>query len=1098
MKHGINRFFAIILVILLCFGAGPFPAARAAEETPVYTYSIYLFDPGEAVILDAANNSMPVPIEFNADGYGWSGGSFTSSRDKIEARLLSSHGGSGKTAFDGSHFNLTPDYPNVYIFGGGTSVADYYTYSTVYASFDGEGGAVFSIIAYDDVPVDIAGVFSGWARIPFSNGTAVPGELIPTGQSAAGRKLYSSAHTILPGAYENYFKIIRGGRWYPDGLGNAAPLTVPRPETINFLTFHYYQYLPGRDYGGANLWMWPETPGANLKGSPFFFTGASDSEGWITVAVALPPAEIGLIVRGKDDWDSRSNDSNITIDMRGGDAEVWHIHGENTVCDTKPSTDCKVTAALADGRRYINTALAFAPGAVPAIADFALYNATGDAYIGLIDLSYRADRSGAAMVGITTASDIIPDNLYEVLYNGERCGVTMRDILNSYATTATDLGLSYSALNSVFKVWAPTAKSVEVSLYHGLQYEDDYDDLGRIRDGKLNAPDGVYPMERDSQGVWSLALDGDQAGKYYMYRVTQPDGAVSFAIDPYAKAVSANGQLGAVVDLSATGTVAPLAASAPVLKNNTDHIIYELHVRDFSIHESSGISDENKGKYLAFTETETTVNGEPGAPLTGISHLKELGVTTVHLLPVADYASVNELGNLAYGADGACNWGYDPQNYNVPEGSYSSDPKDPVKRIEELKTLIGALHEAGIRVVMDVVYNHTYSIKDGPFHQTVPHYFYRSWENGKYSNGSGCGNEIASERAMVRKYIVDSLLYWQREFRFDGFRFDLMALIDTDTVYAAVKALTAADPNVLIYGEPWVANSTPLNPANHTIRGTQYGNGFALFNDDVREVVKGGNDDDSKGFASGAGDRNGAAIEPLIIGAAAAGLGHLSRASETVTYAAAHDNLILWDKMQYAHGTDIYAAEYAADPYGGGFEWAKRSHLLANGIVLTALGVPFVHAGDEMLRSKKGDHNSYNANDAVNAINWNNKAAYHDVFDYYKGLIALRNGHPAFRMDDKALIGDKFSLIRQDSQVVVYRLGENAGGDGWKNIYIAYNGSGTSKTVYFGAGAPLNAVVGATEDNHVISAFAGTETVLTIPSYGSYTLPAYSMAVLYN
>jgi type I pullulanase len=909
-----------------------------------------------------------------------------------------------------------------------------------------------------------------------------------------------------------------------------------RAETPNTFILHYYQFPNARNYNGWDAWIWEKGKAGN--GYPFN-SSTPDSEGWITLTAQLPGewTEIGLIVR-KTDWSEKSNSSDIMIPLNAGKTtEVWQLHGEDKVYTNKSDakTSAAPIAALADAPGKILVTMNFAQDNLDP-GHFRLFNITDQAYVDV----YNTQRSAKSMIVSTDhaqlgakKSTLKVNKLYEIRYstnanfdNYQTCAVTMRDILSSYATTATDLGLSYTAANSIFKVWAPTAVSVETAIYKSIDYGTDYDANGKIKNSKLIAPDSKHVMTSDAQGLWTVSVNGNLLDQYYMYKITFPDGTVKYAVDPYARAVSANGQLGAIIKLENTGTVRSLNVEAANNRNlkltgDTDHIIYEMHIRDFTINPNSGVSTANAGRYRGVFESGTTVPGYPDVK-TGIDHLVELGVTTVHLLPTFDGGSVNELGDLSYSKPGAMNWGYDPQNYNVPEGSYSSDPKNPYARITELKELISAMHDRGIRVVMDVVYNHTYSIADGPFDKIVPGYFYRTWDNGSYSNGSGCGNETASERAMVGKFILDSLLYWQKEFGMDGFRFDLMALHDNDTMYRISETLKAVNPNCVIYGEPWTAADTPLAYDKRTTKGQQFGHGFAYFNDDVREAIRGDHSSttdtpakDLGGFAGGATTRNGEKIENLIALSVNATNGHLSRASETITYTSKHDNLILWDMMQRAQGTAIYSyhgeeykpanwnSSYANNPYAGlktplslaqmgssSSENAARSSLLAVGMVLTMQGIPFLHAGDEILRTKYGSGNSYRDNDTVNAIDWSNKVKFRDAFNYQQGLIHLRNQHPAFRLDSRVVIDSKVQEISKSTQLVVYKIGENAGGDQWKNIYVAYNGSGENKTVYFGNSKALNIVVNNSK--------AGVDTLGTIASNSSYTLPPYSMVVAYD
>ncbi|WP_410512174.1 type I pullulanase [Paenibacillus sp. BR2-3] len=605
-----------------------------------------------------------------------------------------------------------------------------------------------------------------------------------------------------------------------------------------------------------------------------------------------------------------------------------------------------------------------------------------------------------------------------------------------------DLGLNYTPEFSVFKVWAPTAMAVSLVLYEtggneGLtEDEHEAEDIGRI----------VY-MQATADGVWRVKLAGDLKGKYYMFRVIFDEGTVEEVTDPYAIAVSANGVRTAVVDLDDTDPEGWSEDVSPPLAHPSDAVLYELHVRDFSIHESSGMV--HKGKYKAFTETGLRdVEGN----LLGIDHLVELGVTHVHLMPVFDFQTVDELKAMEY------NWGYDPQHYNVPEGSYSTDAANPGVRIREFKEMVQSLHRYGISVIMDVVYNHTYSVEDGPFERLVPGYYYRHDYNGRLSNGSGVGNELATERPMVRQYIKDSLHYWAKEYHIDGFRFDLMGLIDKVTMQEIAEELRMeVNPNLLIYGEPWTGGDSPL--IAKTLKGVQRGKGYSVFNDNFRSAIKGDSDGWGRGFATGEYGKESA------VAAGIKGAIHEFTDSpvESVNYVTAHDNLNLWDKMLAVQGKrqeanfpdmengclkgggSVEEAVALANPYMTvntdhilDSETVRRS-LLANGIVLTSQGIPFLHAGDELLRSKYGDHNSYRSSDAINALRWNNKREFMPVFQYYQGLLELRRSHPAFRLHGRQEIERSLEFLRCADGVVSYVLKNNAGGDDWNNIVVIFN-----------------------------------------------------------
>jgi pullulanase len=659
------------------------------------------------------------------------------------------------------------------------------------------------------------------------------------------------------------------------------------------------------------------------------------------------------------------------------------------------------------------------------------------------------------------------------------------NILDDYYYDGGDLGLSYRLDQSSFKVWAPTAAAVSVALYDDGGTSNA---AGKVTDHETQ---NLHNMERDIKtGVWSAVIKENLAGKYYLYRVEFADSSVTWAADPYAYAVSANGQRMAIVNLAETNPPGFQPKHKPPFSAAwQDAVLYELHVRDFSLDENSGM--KHRGKFLAFTETGTkTADGTP----TGIDHLKNLGITHVHLLPSFDFASVNELAvDDPHSSEPKFNWGYDPQNYNVPEGSYSTDPANPKTRIREFKRMVQSLHDAGIRVVMDVVYNHTYQTGSGPFDTVVPGYYYRTTDTGAPANGSGCGNEVASERPMVRKYIIDSCLYWAREYGVDGFRFDLMGLIDTPTMKELTETLRkSADPGILIYGEPWQAGGSVLREDLQTLKGAQKGLGFAVFNDHLRGAIKGGSDDRSKGFVTGAPAQEAG----IVSGIQGSVHSFTDCASESINYVTAHDNLNLWDKIALSLGAKNpakapYTPIKVRDPLDND---AVKSALLANGIILTSQGIPFFQAGDEFLRTKFGDHNSYASPDSINMIRWENAARFKAVTDYYAGLIKLRKEHPAFRMNSREDMEQKIEILSTENMAVSFILKEHANNDPWRTIFVAYNGGSKPKTLTLPPNVPVWYRV-------VNSKKAGTETLSEIPggnAGASVTLPPVSMMVLYE
>ena len=537
----------------------------------------------------------------------------------------------------------------------------------------------------------------------------------------------------------------------------------------------------------------------------------------------------------------------------------------------------------------------------------------------------------------------------------------------------------------------------------------------------------VKSMKRVGAGKWKLTVKNDLKGKYYVFSVynqAQPDHTPGV----FAKAVGVNGKRGAIVDLKDTDPDGWADDVRPELKNPCDLIIYEMHHRDFSVDMSSGI--KNKGKFLALTE--------PAA----ISHLRRLGVNAVHILPSFDFASIDESKpDVAQ-----YNWGYDPLNYNVPEGSYSTNAADPKTRIREFKQMVQALHKAGIRVILDVVYNHTFDINGSNFQKTYPDYFFRKNAEGKYSDGSGCGNETASDKELMREFMKESVAYWVNEYHIDGFRFDLMGVHDIETMNEIHDVVAKIDPTIYIYGEGWSAGSCAYPQDKLAIKANaRQLNGIGAFSDEMRDALRGPFSDDTKGgFLAGVPGQE----ESIKFGIAGA-ISHpqidmtkvnyskvpwTNEPSQMVAYVSCHDDMCLTDRLR------------SSIPYIGDDELI-RLDLLAQTAVLTSQGVPFILSGEEMLRDKKGVHNSFRSPDSINRLDWNNLKRYPQVFDYYAGLISLRKQHPAFRMGSADEVRKNLCFLEAPEGVVAYQLKNNAGGDSWKNIIVVLNSQKTPQTV---------------------------------------------------
>jgi len=562
--------------------------------------------------------------------------------------------------------------------------------------------------------------------------------------------------------------------------------------------------------------------------------------------------------------------------------------------------------------------------------------------------------------------------------------------------------VSYSPKQTTFKLNAPKKPTLRI-------YEAG-------RGGKVEKK---IKMKQTSENVWETTISGDLKGKFYTFDIGRGETPGVFA-----KAVGINGKRGAIVDMQTTNPSGWNSDRRLTLKSPADLIIYEMHHRDFSIDASSGLV--NKGKFLALTEQEA------------IKHLKELGVNAVHILPSYDFASIDESNTTTP----QYNWGYDPLNYNVPEGSYSFDAEQPTRRILEFKQMVQALHKAGIRVILDVVYNHTFDIEGGNFDRTFPMAYYRYTADGKPSNGSGCGNETASEKPLMRQFILESMKYWATEYHIDGFRVDLMGIHDIETMNLIRKELTAIDPNIFIYGEGWTAGACAYPTEKLALKAhIKQMPGIAAFSDELRDALRGPfSDDKQAAFLGGI-----AGFEESIKAGIAGMIAHpqvdytkvnytkeawANEPTQMISYVSCHDDMCLVDRLK----ASIPEAAYD-------MEEVIRLNQLAQTAVFTSQGIPFMLSGEEMLRDKKGVHNSFNSSDEINHLDWNNLKKYPQVFAYYKGLIQMRKAHPAFRLGSAELVRKHLEFLPTQDCLVAFRLKNHAGGDKWNNIYVVLNGS---------------------------------------------------------
>lgn len=813
------------------------------------------------------------------------------------------------------------------------------------------------------------------------------------------------------------------------------------------LNLHYYRF--DDNYENWDVWSWLD----NIKGGDGYSFTSEDSYGKIATinyenVVNVDKRGIGVIIR-RPDWSNKDVEIDRFVDLayanNNGVINAYFVQSNEEIVyraedaitnpgfvSVKIDSLNKITFTLnsklnSEDVEDIKSKIKIKEVDTQNIVEIDSVKVNEDLLSGTIttknnlDISknYIIDMEGFAEGEIALGKIYESDefkNLYH--YNGE-------------------LGAIYEKGKTKFVLWAPVANEVQLALYNTGDYNTEKE------------PKETIKMNKGENGTWYYEIEGDLNGAYYTYLVSN-NGEGKEVTDPYAKAVGVNGIRGMVIDLDETNPKGWQDDTKPELIDATDSIIYEMHIRDFTIDKSSGASLGVSGKYEGVWEEGTTLFGN-GDVKTGVDHLVELGITHLHLLPTFDHRSIDEtkLDEAQY------NWGYDPQNYNVPEGSYSSNPYEAEIRIEEFKEMVMELHKAGIRVVMDVVYNHTGATLDSHLNLAVPNYYYRQNAEGGFSNGSGCGNELASERSMVRRMMVDSVSYWAREYHIDGFRFDLMGLHDITTMKEIREELNKVDESIIVYGEGWTGGDSPLADSEKStkLNTLKYGDlQIAAFSDDMRDGIKGHVfQSTTPGFINGY-----RGLEEMIKFGVVASVNHsqikygvnpapyegysieswANEPYQTVNYASAHDNLTLWDKLQTSN-KDATEDEL------------KAMNKMSAAIVLTSQGIPFFQGGEEFLRTKQYEdgsfeENSYNKPDSINAIDWTRKETYNDVFNYYKGLIELRKSHKAFRMNSASEIQQGINFLEEGTDfngqsVVAYTIDGTVVNDTWETVSVIFN-----------------------------------------------------------
>lgn len=830
-------------------------------------------------------------------------------------------------------------------------------------------------------------------------------------------------------------------------------VTVEAAEEL-ILKLHYHR--EDGNYDGWDVWLWEE----GGEGAGYAFE-EEDGEMVATKVITPGVTSVGFIVRTAD-W-AKDIDADQFIDLSDMVSGTVHVYVESGVEGyTKEYGEDAVAGIKLSKARYddeTQTIIVNMTGEVDGNINsaFSVNGTDGEVVIEKI----TAGEQFEYLLTMESALDLTKG--YNVIFEGNEYKVVMPNIYSSeafeeeYTYTGTDLGATWSSEKTSFRLWAPTAEAVKVNLYEsGTEGTDDL--IEQIE------------MQADVNGTWVAEKEGDLNGTYYTYTVFI-NGEETEACDPYARTTGVNGKRAMIIDLTSTNPEGWENDTNPHAgENYTDAVIYELHVRDLSVDESSGIT--NKGKYLGVIETGTTT--ESGIS-TGIDHMKDLGITHVQLMPCYDYGSVDETTL----DENRFNWGYDPVNYNVPEGSYSTDPYNGEVRVAEMKQMVQGLHDNGISVVMDVVYNHVHDASEFCFNKIVPGYFSRIDENGNYSSGSGCGNDNATERTMVKKYIVDSVKYWVEEYHIDGFRFDLAGLIDTETINEVIEEVHKEYPDIMFYGEGWTMDTTLTKDGY--LMATQLNSTetpeFAYFNDTLRDALKGSVFETSeKGYVSGAEGLE-TTITQNFFGAAE----WCTSPSQTVNYASCHDNLTLMDRI-------------ARSTLNTSREDRVRMNNLSAAIYMISQGIPFMQAGEEMLRTKvkangEYDENSYASSDAVNSLKWDtlNEEEYQNTYNYYKGLIAFRSAHPALRMTNAEDVAANITAVEGlDANVTAFEIKGGANGDSAEGMFVIFNPNTAETQVKLPEGV---------WDVYINGEKAGTEVLETITN-GTATVEPISAMVL--
>ncbi len=870
---------------------------------------------------------------------------------------------------------------------------------------------------------------------------------------------------------------------------SSANAALPDSATV---TIHYQR--PASDYAGWNAYLWKNVDGnADKEVIPagFAFTG-SDSFGAIATTTVTGMAlfkDIGFIIRSKPDW---SGSKDIGADRflpisNSGVGEIWLLQGDSKVYTVAPLVDPAIKSAVLDEFRSLTVSLNKTI-TVTGSGNEGFSVSGGFNVVSVEPVNLSGSKASVFKVNVDANFAIGGSYIVTLDAHGTNPAFgsvqsSVGNLMNSdgfnelFTYTGDDLGNTYTAEQTDFRVWAPTASKVELVVFSS--------------DVSPSADASVTEMTQSVKGTWVASLVGDQNGTIYMYRVTV-NGSSNLAVDPYVRSTTVNGERGVVVDLASTDPAGWASETKPVFSGKpTDAVVYELHVRDLSMDSSSGIPASHVGKFLGLTDNATSTKftvkvtdpktkrkvNKTYSTLTGVAAIKNLGVSHVQLLPIFDFASGGDERNANF------NWGYDPLNYNVPEGAYSSDATNPNARINELKQAVQSLHSQGLRVTMDVVYNHVSNAASFSQELIVPGYFFRKDESGNLTSASGCGNDFASERPMARKFIVDSTKYWTSQYHLDGFRFDLMGLIDVTTMNQVRAAVSEIDPTNIIIGEGWNMGTLPEDQRGDQVNIASMP-GIGAFNDQIRDGIKGSVFNSSEqGYISGKVDRR-SAVKGGVLGQID-NPGYSSDASfawntadpgQSVNYVEAHDNLTLRDKLEASTGKKGEPIALLARQAGA--------------LVVLSQGMPFMQAGQEFLRSKNGDSNSYSSGDNVNSLKWKQRALNATTVAYYRGLIQLRKTHPAFRLSTSAAIKNNLRFMGSSSGLLAYQLNGAASGDTWSKIVVVTNPGSKTVSQTLPVKANWSLVVSGSK--------AGTATLSVLKKSNKVSVPAHSTVVLYS